>query len=358
MKITKVFSIVLSLHVGVILLVMFQPSCQTAGIRKDTVPNDANTSVPVPEQAFNQGIIEENEAVLRKPGGIPANEFAAPSRPAPGEIIMPEDKKAVSRPSPSILVPVDDRPVPIDLKPQDLAIYKIQKGDTLWGIARKNGISLASLLKSNPNMDKNGRLSIGQEVMIPAGYAAQNLAKQEVQQNNPIIVPDVTSVGSYIIQSGDTLSRIAKKHGVKLSQLLQANQLSLSSIIRPGQALMIPGEGIEPQSLSTMPKKVVPAGATTHSVQKGETLSRIASIYGVSLEDLLTWNEITNPRLIKVGQSLIVSNNGSIQKNSVNLENESSIEVVPADNGGSLQDFFNESPTIERPIIDVSEGPE
>lgn len=357
MKITKVFSIVLSLHVGVILLVMFQPSCQTASVRKDAGPNDLNKSVSVPEQTFNQGIIENDEAVLRKPGGIPVDEFAAPSRPAPGEIIIPEDKKIISQPGPSILVPLDDRPVPMDLKPQDLAIYKIQKGDTLWGIARKNGISLSSLLKSNPNMDKNGRLSIGQEVMIPAGNATQNLANQEVAPKTPINAVDVATAGSYLIQSGDTLSRIAKKHGVKLSLLLQANQLSLSSIIRPGQALKIPVEGSEQPSFLTSPKIVVPAGATTHSVQKGETLSRIASMYGVSLENLLTWNGITNARLIKVGQNLIVSDNVSVQKNSVSLENESSIEVVPADDGGSLQDFFNESPTIERPIIDVSEGP-
>ena len=62
-------------------------------------------------------------------------------------------------PSPSIIVPSEEiAPLPIDLKPSDLAIYKVVRGDTLWGIARKNGVSLANLLNANPNLDKSGRL--------------------------------------------------------------------------------------------------------------------------------------------------------------------------------------------------------
>ena len=168
MKITKVFSIVLSLHVGVILLVMFQPSCQTAGVRNGSTKPDSNLTAS-PDQSFNQALASEE-----KPAPY-VNQAAfqlmnlLPSRPAPGELIVPERNNASIDPVPAIKIPGNEIPAPMDLKPKDLAVYKIQKGDTLWGIARKNGISLSSLLQANPNMDKNGRLSIGQEVMIPAG---------------------------------------------------------------------------------------------------------------------------------------------------------------------------------------------
>ena len=90
----------------------------------------------------------------------------------------------------------------------------------------------------------------------------------------PVRSNGLVSGDSYTIETGDTLSRIARKHGIKLSALLQANGLSLSSVIRPGQTLTIPTEGefvATPESTVTSP--VVPAGATTHSVQKGENLS-------------------------------------------------------------------------------------
>ena len=72
MKITKVFSIVLSLHVGVILLVMFQPSCQTAGVRQGSEKPESNSSIS-PDQSFNQALpvriiqhLYESQVVFRQ----------------------------------------------------------------------------------------------------------------------------------------------------------------------------------------------------------------------------------------------------------------------------------------------------
>ena len=63
MKLSKIFGIVLSLHVGVILLVMFQPGCQTGGPKKKPVePSEENVSV---ENEFNEGVIQVNQRKLR-----------------------------------------------------------------------------------------------------------------------------------------------------------------------------------------------------------------------------------------------------------------------------------------------------
>ena len=166
MKLSKVFGIVLSLHVGVILLVMFQPSCQTTGGNARGPEGDANSSIDETSvQSFNQAVEVSNTNTNEKiSGGNQPDQLAAPKRPKPGELIIPSEPRGSTDSKPSILVPTETSNRVIDLRPSDLSIYKVVRGDTLWGIARKNGVSLASLLNANPNLDKSGRLSIDQVI--------------------------------------------------------------------------------------------------------------------------------------------------------------------------------------------------
>ena len=69
--------------------------------------------------------------------------------------------------------------------------------------------------------------------------------------------PAAAPGGSYTIKAGDTLSAIASKHGVKLSDILAANQLSMTTVIYPGNKLVIPGGSIQPAS-STPAATVTP----------------------------------------------------------------------------------------------------
>jgi len=357
MKLSKVFGIVLSLHVGVILLVMFQPSCQTTGGKKNVTPDqEVAPEDSTAEQSFNEALKEETGDETSFSNEQKIDEFSSPKRPSPGELIVPVDTPAGKPSSPAIIVPQDSPGQVIDLAPTDLAIYKVVRGDTLWGIARKNNVSLADLLQANPNLDKSGRLSIGQEIMIPGGQL-DAISIGNIPQPEP--TPTTTVGGSfYTVLKGDTLSGIARKHGVRLSELLKFNGMSMSSIIRPGQSLSIP-QGSEYLSISNSPpvqnlSNTVPAGATTHTVKKGENLSRIASIYGVSVTQIMEWNGLTNPSLIRAGQPLIVSQSSAVNTDVPSAASvDKEIESVPADPGGSLQDFFNDSSSADRPIIDA-----
>jgi LysM repeat protein len=172
------------------------------------------------------------------------------------------------------------------------------------------------------------------------------------------VAASVLSFNSYKVEKGDTLSMIARKHNIRLSELLKANDMSMSSIIRPGQILSIPGDSVSQQSLSppTPPvvPRIVPPGATTHVIKKGENLSRIASIYGVTVSQIMELNGLSNPSLIRAGQSLIISNGAGINPGpTLNVEPATEVNVVPVDEGATLQDFFNDTSGEDRPIIDA-----
>ncbi len=348
MKLTKIFGIVLSLHVGVILLVMFQPSCQTVDKKSNSASQVKNAPKETPLSSFNQGTATPVK---------PAEEvFVAPSRPKPGEIIIPGNDIIVPQPelaSPSA-VAVDPSLSP--LRPMDVSIYKVVRGDTLWGIARKNSITLSSLLASNPNLSKSSKLSIGQEIMIPSGSVVTTDVPSSAQQ---ALAPADGSPGTYVVRPGDNLSRIARNNQVSLASLMEVNGMNSRSIIRPGQTLILPDASTTPSTPAIKPA-VVPPGATTHVVKKGENLTRISSIYSVSIAQIMLWNDLSDPGRIRVGQSLVVSgaDEGDNSRTDILPAEESANTPTVSESTGddSLQNFFKGT-TEDRPLIDAPGNP-
>lgn len=94
----------------------------------------------------------------------------------------------------------------------------------------------------------------------------------------------------YVVKPGDSLSVIARDHGVTTAELASANGISNLHLIRVGQRLAIPGK--------------------VYQVRPGDSLSVIAARTGVSLRALIDANGITNPNLIRVGQELRLPSGG------------------------------------------------
>ena len=152
----------------------------------------------------------------------------APTRPSPGEIIIPGNEVAIPQPTESGLWFLhQNEPDSSPLRPTDLSIYKVALV-ILCGALLEKFISLSSLLGSNPNLSKSSKLSIGQEIMIPSGSSTaapnQNLFPQPDSGN---------SSSTYLVVAGDSLSRIARNNNASLSALMQINGMNSSSIIRP-----------------------------------------------------------------------------------------------------------------------------
>ena len=114
------------------------------------------------------------------------------------------------------------------------------------------------------------------------------------------------------VQRGETLSSIARRHGVSANALIQHNGISNPDNLRIGQNLSIPGKAAQKsraqtsqaqrRSGATMANRS--SGTGSHKLKSGETLSKIARIHGVSVENLQAWNGITDPTKLKVGQEI------------------------------------------------------
>lgn len=112
--------------------------------------------------------------------------------------------------------------------------YTVQKGETLSGIARKHGISVAELRAANRMTGTDEKIRTGQTLVIPGGSGHATVGAVAAKTH--------TGGGSYTIQPGDTLSGIAARHHTTVSAILKANGLSdgQADRIRDGQVLRMP----------------------------------------------------------------------------------------------------------------------
>ncbi|MEM9157518.1 MAG: LysM peptidoglycan-binding domain-containing protein [Verrucomicrobiota bacterium] len=147
--------------------------------------------------------------------------------------------------------------------------HKVAKGETLSAIAAKYGVTVYSIKVANKLSNAN-KISVGQTLEIPDKNAPSQ--KRE-----------------YTVKRGDSLSNIAKAHGVTLDALKSENKISNANKIAVGQKLIIPGEA-QPYS--------------EYKVRNGDSLSSIASRYGVKTSDISKINGIRNSNKIRVGQIL------------------------------------------------------
>jgi len=127
--------------------------------------------------------------------------------------------------------------------------HTVKRGDTLASIARRYGVSQRELASANGVRDQNA-LRAGQRLSIPgpaadAGGAGPAPARVAAARPEPASVaaarPAPARARTYTVRQGDTLSSIARRHGVSVGDLVAANNLSRAGHIRTGQKLRVPG---------------------------------------------------------------------------------------------------------------------
>lgn len=113
---------------------------------------------------------------------------------------------------------------------------------------------------------------------------------------------------TYTIQPGDSLSKIAREHGMSLDVLIKANpQIDNPNLIHPGLVIKIPMKTLKKAKAKVFKNKAH-AAATTYEVKPGDYLSKIAAEHNISLQELIKANPKLkdNPSLIHPGQKIVI----------------------------------------------------
>ncbi|EPR29380.1 LysM peptidoglycan-binding domain-containing protein [Geobacillus zalihae] len=168
------------------------------------------------------------------------------------------------------------------------ASYTVQKGDTLWKIARQSGTTVAALKQEN---------DLSSDLIFPG----QVLRVNEPNESNE------SSSNTYTVEPGDTLSGIARKFGTTVDALLKLNpSIANPDFIRAGQKLQVAGGQERSNTYNVQPAAVPTSGR--YIVQAGDTLLGIANKFQTTVDRLLALNpQITNPNIIRIGQAIKVA---------------------------------------------------
>jgi len=180
--------------------------------------------------------------------------------------------------------------------------HVVQPGETLTMIAARYGVNYLTLVEVN-GIESPDTLAAGTALLIPGVSApSSNAADAEgdgVASENEAANLDAGAQNAvtHIVQPNETLSTIAADYGVDATELALANNLTNPNMLRAGQQLIIPG---------LTQRQAIEARGATHTVRSGESLSQIAQIYGVSIEQIMAVNGLDDPNTIVVGQELLI----------------------------------------------------
>lgn len=207
--------------------------------------------------------------------------------------------------------------------PNNMFMYTVKNGDTLYGIAQKYGTTVKAI--QDLNYLKSINLTAGQVLRIPETYTKE----EEMTLPNYI---------NYIVRSGDTLYSIARTNNISVDTLIKDNSLT-NNTLRIGQNLKIRKtnsgtieieECIGPDY--TPPISTTPT--TTYIVKKGDNLYNIARQFNTSVSAIQNLNNLSNVNL-SIGQQL------KIPTSSTSAPLTSTYVVKSGDNLYSIARKFN-----------------
>lgn len=157
-------------------------------------------------------------------------------------------------------------------------IEVVEAGERVVGTGTRISYLNDTILDSRAHIDLN---------YVNEGYVTPTTGGQSTTPSTS--VPARESIETYVVQEGDTLGEIAERHGLNLSTVLWANNLTFRSTIQPGQELSI-----------------LPVDGVLYKVSSGDTISRIATRHNVEADEILSQNNIASADKLQIGQQLLI----------------------------------------------------
>ncbi|HEY77473.1 MAG TPA: LysM peptidoglycan-binding domain-containing protein [Thermoflexia bacterium] len=152
-------------------------------------------------------------------------------------------------------------------------VHVVQRGDTLFSIARRYGTTVDAIAHANGLADPR-HIYVGQRLVIPGG-----------------VLP-IDSWSAHVVRPGETLPALAARYGLPWETLALANRLVNPHLLYAGQVIRIPASTEQVGAL--------------HAVQPGESLIGIALRYGVGVWNLIEANRLDHPNRLLPGQWLFI----------------------------------------------------
>jgi membrane-bound lytic murein transglycosylase D len=181
--------------------------------------------------------------------------------------------------------------------------YAAQKGERAAAIAKRFDVSLARLEEHNQLHLKKGRLVRAQTILVPVRTRGTVMAQNDMPAPTP---------ARHEVQRGDTFYSIARRYGLSVAELAQANP-DFDDGLKAGQVIRLPlndskvreHDAIQPASFKAGKPK--PGQPRRYTIRRGDTLSVIAERFELSLADLKAWNPAFRKNsTIRTGQTIVV----------------------------------------------------
>jgi len=190
--------------------------------------------------------------------------------------------------------------------------YTVKSGDTLTKIAKNHHTSLVKLKALNKL--SSDTIFVNQTLKVAAGTTASVTTKASTAKAQVSI--EKTTKATYTVVAGDNLTKIANKHQITLGELQSLNKLT-STVIYPGDVLTV-SKSTGTTVIDLPQAKKTSTGSTPavsdknglYTIKKGDTLSKIAVQFKLTLQELKSLNQLTSDNIF-AGQSLSVSKTAS-----------------------------------------------
>jgi len=261
MKILQIFGAVVAVHLLAFIFIFASPGCQS-GPRN--MPTPDATAPAVAAQApvtYNVATPQPVDLGTPAPAYTPASPsgHATPTRPGSAAAVVVTPAKPVENVAP-------------------VSTYTVERGDSLWSIAKKNGLTVAELAKIN-SIPTGTALKPGRKLIIPgkAASAVPPAAMTLPSEKEKVAVAPRPANGEAVkhtVQVGESLGVIARKYQVSVGELAAANNITDPSKVRAGQQLVIPGfkaVGGKGTTSSAKPAAGAPAKAAEAPAEKPAT---------------------------------------------------------------------------------------